>query len=85
MRAELGGHAEYHQRRELREQIRSGRLKIKESANIAMPIKQYTEYHLAVTIISEREQEQRIAGRTSTPIFFVVVSMGWLVNEFVVG
>ena len=57
-----------------------------------MPSKQHTEYHLAVKNVNEREQEQRIAegkpyaGRaTSTPIFFVVVSTGWLVDEFVVG
>ena len=48
--------------------------------------------HLAVRIVVEREQEQTIGGsnpmqkeRQATPIFFVVVSMGWLVDELVVG
>ena len=45
--------------RQLREQIHSGRLKIKQRAK---RVKQHTEYHLAVQIVREHEQKQRIAG-----------------------
>ena len=64
-------------------------METKQSANVAMPVKQHTEYHLAAKMVKEREQEQNSreqshAGRTtSTPIFFVVVSIGWLADEFV--
>ena len=61
-RKELGDHAENQQSRQSREQIHSGSLKIKQSANVALPLKQHTEYHLAVQIVREREQKQRIAG-----------------------
>ena len=53
MREEFGDHAEYHQPRHLREQIHSGRLKIKQS--VAMRVEQHTENHLAVKIVRERE------------------------------
>ena len=65
MREGLGDHAEYHQPRQLREQIHLGRLKIRQSANVALPVKQHNEYHLAVTIVRGLEQEQRIAGGNS--------------------
>ena len=54
-------------------------------------MKQHPEYQLDVKIVKEREQ-QRVAGRNlqagraeSKPILLDVVSMGWLVDEFVVG
>ena len=69
--------------------IREG-CKIKQSKRNAMPVKQHTEYHLTVKMVQEREQEQRKAGEQSyagrapsTSIFFVVVSIGWLEDEFV--
>ena len=67
-----------------------GRLKIKQTEGQTFPVKQHHEYQLAVKIVKECEQ-RRIDGKPqagrakNTPIFFVVVSMGWLVNEFVVG
>ena len=88
---ELGNHAECYQPRQSREQMHSGML-YGQSANVALPVKQHTEYHRPVKIVREREQEPRRAGRqshagstTSTPIFFAVVSVGWLLDEFVVG
>ena len=62
MREELDNHAEYLQPRQLREQIHSGRLKIKQSANVAMLLKQHAGYHLAAQILRRREQKPRIAG-----------------------
>ena len=62
MRKELGDDAENQQSRQSRDQIHSGSLKIKQSANVALPLKDHTEYHLAVQIVREREQKQRIAG-----------------------
>ena len=62
VREELGGHAEYHQPRQLRFETNSGRLNFEQSANVALLVKQHTRYHLAVKIVREREQEQRIAG-----------------------
>ena len=58
-------HAEFQQSRQSREQIHSGRLKIKQSAAVATLVKQDPEYHLAAGIVREREQEQRIAGSSS--------------------
>ena len=90
VREGLGDHAEFQQSRRLREQIHSGMLNIQQSANVALPVNQHTEHHLAAQIVREREQKQRITGgsqmqkKQQTPIFFVV-SMGWLVDEFVVG
>ena len=83
MREGLGDDTEYHQPRRLREQIHLGRLNIKQTEGHTLPVKQHHEYQLAVKIVKERKPR---AGRTkNTPIFFVVVSMGWLVDEFVVG
>ena len=62
MEAGLGDHAKYRQPRQLHEQIFSGRLTSKQSANVAMPVKQHTECHLAVKIVREREQAQKKAG-----------------------
>ena len=62
MRKELGDHAENQQSHQSREQIHSGRLKFKQSENVALPLKQHAEYHLAAQIVREREQKQRIAG-----------------------
>ena len=64
MREGLGDYAEYHQPRQVREQTRSGRLKIKQSEGKTLPAKQHPQYHLAVKIVKEREHEQRIAGET---------------------
>ena len=92
MRAGLGDHAEYHQPRQEREQIHSARLNIRQSNGSAMPVKQHHEYHLAVKIVRERKLRRRISeekslagSTTSTPVNFVIVSLGWLVEEFVVG
>ena len=65
MRVGLGDHAEFQQSRQFREQIRSRRLKIQQSANVALPVNQHTEYHLAVQIVREREQTQMIVGGNS--------------------
>ena len=74
----------------LREKMHFGSLKIKETERHTLPLKQHPEYQWAVKIVKEREQ-QRVArskpqtGRAeSKPILIIVVSMGWLVNEFVV-
>ena len=81
LEAGLGDHAEYRQPRQLREQIRSGKPKRRQSRGCAMPVKQSFEYHR-----TEDSRRQPQAGRTtSIPINFVVVSMGWLEDEFVVG
>ena len=71
--------------------VHSGRLKLKQSANVAMLLKQHSEHHLAANIIRDVEQKTEFFGKqpharrtTSTPTF-VVVSIGWLVDEFVVG
>ena len=61
----LGDRAEHRQPRQLREQIHSSKLKMKKSKGCAMPVKQHREYHLAVKVVREREQEQRIAGSNS--------------------
>ena len=48
------------------------------------------EYHLALRVVREHDQERWIAGgnltqeERQTPIFFVVFSMGGLADEFVV-
>ena len=88
MRAGLGDNAEYHQPRPLREQKNLGSLKMKQTGGQALPVQQHDEYQLAVTTVKEREQ-QRIAGEkpraertASTPISFIVVATGWLVDEF---
>ena len=48
----------------------------------AIPVEQHFEYDLVVKIVKERAH----AGRTSsTRIFSVVVSLGWLGDEFVLG
>ena len=65
MRKELGDHAENQQSRQSREQIHSGSLKMKQIENVALPLKQHTEYPLAVQIVREREQKQRVAGCNS--------------------
>ena len=62
MRHGLGDHAEHDQPRQEREQIHSGRQKIKQSEANANPVKQSPENHLAIKTVIEREQEQRIAG-----------------------
>ena len=64
MREGLGDYAEYHQPRQVREQTRSGRLKIMQNEGKTLPAKQHSQYHLAVKIVKEREHEQRIAGET---------------------
>ena len=57
---------------------------------LSVPGKQHLEFQLAVKIVEEREQ-QRISGgeasgrKSKHIIFIVIVSMGWLVGEFVVG
>ena len=65
MREGLGNSAEHHQPRQLREQIHSGRLKIKRSEGNAFPVKQHPEYHVAEQIVKEREQRQGTAGRST--------------------
>ena len=67
MREELGNHAEYPQQRQLREQIHLGRLKIKQSANVALLVKQHNGYHLAVTIVRGREKRTE-DGRGGNPM-----------------
>ena len=47
MRDGLGDNAEYHQPRQLREQIHLGR---------TLPVKQHPEYQLAVKIVKDRDQ-----------------------------
>ena len=46
-------------------QTHSGRLKLS-GEGTAMPVKQHTDYHLAVKIVEEGEQEQRIARSNPT-------------------
>ena len=58
----LGDHAEYHQPRQLCEQIHSGKLKMKQSEGNASPVKQHPGYHRAAKFATELEQEQRISG-----------------------
>ena len=58
---ELGDPSEHHQTRQLREQIHSGRLNIKQSVNVALPVKQHTEYHLGVKFVRKSEQEHGIS------------------------
>ena len=43
VREALGQHAEYHRPRQSREQIHSESLKIKQSANVALPVKQQSK------------------------------------------
>ena len=50
--------SEYHQ-----PQIRSGRLKIKQSERNGIPVKQHTENLLTLKGVKQCEQEQRLAGR----------------------
>ena len=83
MREGLGDHAGCHQPRQLSEQIHSGRLKVKQSEGNGIPEKQQLEYRWLMKNVNEREQKQMIAGGKA-PALFVVASMVWLVEEFVV-
>ena len=90
MREGLGDHAEYQQSRQFREQIHSGWLKVKQSANVALPVNQHTEYHLAVQFVRKREQTQMIAGsntmqeeQPANPS--LSSSSQWVLDVFVVG
>ena len=79
MREGLGDNA-YLQPRQLREQVHLRRLKIKQTGGQTRPVKQNHELP-----VGREGRGKPQAGRASTPIFFVVVSMGWLVDVFVVG
>ena len=61
MGEELGENAACNHPCRLREKIHQGRLKIKQAEGHTLPVKQLPEYHLAVKIFKEREQ-QRVAG-----------------------
>ena len=62
VREGLGDYAEYHQPRQLREQIHSGRLIIKQSEGNGISVEQHPGYHLAAMMVNECEQEQKRAG-----------------------
>ena len=55
---EPGDHSDYQESRQLREQMHSGRLNIKQSVNVALSAKQHTGCRLALQIVREREQKQ---------------------------
>ena len=60
------------------------------SAGHTLPVKQHPAYHVAVKIVKEtwttenNGEKPQLGREESTPIFFIVVSMGWLEDEFVV-
>ena len=78
MSEQLGEDASDHQPFWLREKIHLGRLKIKQTDGHALPVKQHQENHV-------RRGQLRARRAESKCILTIVVSMGWLVDMFVVG